>query len=192
MAVLGAAGHDELGPLAGADASSRVPYARWDAGSARITGDGTMAAQVRRATLPGLPGGHLGDCVSLPFYAVPASRTPLHAGPSPLTVATPPMRPAVQFGVFVPHVEVFDAELFGVMRTEALTMDPQQRLLLHAVHEALSDGAGGPAAAFGRGVGTFVGIAGELVGESNDVTSMAALEMQEALSVQHMSSHSTR
>ena len=69
--------------------------------------------------------------------------------------------PPLQFGVFLPHVELFDAELFSTMRTEAVTMDPQQRLLLHAAHAALScAGAGGPAAAFGRAVGAYVGIAG--------------------------------
>jgi polyketide synthase PksJ len=67
--------------------------------------------------------------------------------------------PCLQFGVFLPDVELFDAELFSVMRTEAVTMDPQQRLLLHAAHESLAQG-GGAAAAFGRAVGAFVGIAG--------------------------------
>ena len=62
------------------------------------------------------------------------------------------------FGVFLPDVELFDGELFGVMRSEALTMDPQQRLLLHAALEALPAGSGRVA---GRSVGTFVGIAGE-------------------------------
>ncbi len=58
-------------------------------------------------------------------------------------------------------MELFDAELFSTMRTEAVTMDPQQRLLLHAAYAALScAGAGGPAAAFGRAVGAYVGIAG--------------------------------
>lgn len=68
-----------------------------------------------------------------------------------------------QFGVFLPEVELFDTELFGLMRSEALTTDPQQRLLLHAAHEALSTSGAGPAAAFGRPVGAFVGIAGELL-----------------------------
>ena len=54
---------------------------------------------------------------------------------------------------------MFDAEAFALMRTEALTMDPQQRLLLHAVHDAL---ALNPGAVFGRNVGAYVGIAGEL------------------------------
>ncbi len=46
VAIVGAAGHDELGPLAGRDASARVPYARWDAASPLITADGTLPAQV--------------------------------------------------------------------------------------------------------------------------------------------------
>ena len=78
-----------------------------------------------------------------------------------LTRCSPPVPslPCLQFGVFLPDVELFDAELFSVMRTEAVTMDPQQRLLLHAAHESLAQG-GGAAAAFGRAVGAFVGIAG--------------------------------
>ena len=57
-------------------------------------------------------------------------------------------------------MELFDAEAFSVMRAEAQTMDPQQRLLLHGSLEALG---GGAAAVFGRAVGAYVGIAGELL-----------------------------
>lgn len=64
--------------------------------------------------------------------------------------------------MFLSGVELFDAKLFGMMRSEALTTDPQQRLLLHSAHEALSSGGSGPADASGRTVGAFVGIAGEL------------------------------
>ena len=57
-------------------------------------------------------------------------------------------------------MELFDAEAFSVMRAEAQTMDPQQRLLLHGSLEALG---GGAAAVFGRAVGAYVGIAGDLL-----------------------------
>lgn len=63
--------------------------------------------------------------------------------------------------MFLPAIELFDAELFSTMRSEAVTMDPQQRLLLAAAHEALACGGGGAEAVFGRTVGAFVGIAGE-------------------------------
>jgi 3-oxoacyl-(acyl-carrier-protein) synthase/acyl carrier protein len=91
------------------DATTRVPFTRWDVDSAAINdnGDGTLAAQ---------------------------------------------------FGVFMPNVENFDAETFGVMRTEAFGMDPQQRLLLHASFEAMAAG-GGHSLLSGRPVGSFVGIA---------------------------------
>ena len=47
VAMVGAAGHGELaGRRLAGDASGRVPYARWDADSPLITGDGSLAAQV--------------------------------------------------------------------------------------------------------------------------------------------------
>ena len=49
VAILGAAGHGELGEggiQPAGDASERVPYARWDADSQLITADGTLPAQV--------------------------------------------------------------------------------------------------------------------------------------------------
>ena len=52
--------------------------------------------------------------------------------------------------------ELFDAEAFGITRSEASGMDPQQRLLLLAAHAALEQ-AGGVAAA-GRNIGAYVGI----------------------------------
>jgi len=63
-----------------------------------------------------------------------------------------------QFGVFMNHVEFFDSELFGIMKSEAIAMDPQQRLLLLQSYHALSC-IGGVAAVFGRQVGAFIGIA---------------------------------
>lgn len=62
----------------------------------------------------------------------------------------------MQFGVFMSGVELFDMEVFSIMRTEALTMDPQQRLLLQTCWEALPNG---PSAVQGRHSGAFVGIA---------------------------------
>lgn len=48
VAVVGAAGHQAfLQEYKGGDATSRVPYGRWDVGSPHITQDGTLPAQVR-------------------------------------------------------------------------------------------------------------------------------------------------
>lgn len=111
-AIVSAAGSTSQNPLQNwisGDATTRVPFTRWDADSAALNdnGDGTLAAQ---------------------------------------------------FGVFMPNVENFDAETFGVMRTEAFGMDPQQRLLLHTSFEAMASG-GGHSLLSGRPVGSFVGIA---------------------------------
>lgn len=48
--------------------------------------------------------------------------------------------PPPQFGSFLDNVEYFDGDLFGIMRSEALTMDPQQRLLLETSLQALPQG----------------------------------------------------
>jgi 3-oxoacyl-(acyl-carrier-protein) synthase/acyl carrier protein len=111
-AIVSAAGSTSKHPLQSwisGDATTRVPFTRWDVDSAALNdnGDGTLAAQ---------------------------------------------------FGVFMPNVENFDAETFGVVRTEAFGMDPQQRLLLHASFEAMAAG-GGHTTLSGRPVGSFVGIA---------------------------------
>jgi len=111
-AIVSAAGSTSQDPLQNwvfGDATTRVPYTRWDVDSAALNdnGDGTLAAQ---------------------------------------------------FGVFVPNIENFDAETFGVMRTEAFGMDPQQRLLLQTSFEAMASG-GGHSLLSGRPVGSFVGIA---------------------------------
>ena len=110
-AIVSAGGHGHpLQEWKYGDATTRVPFTRWDVDSSALSSD-------------------------LDYGTLPA-----------------------QFGVFMSNVELFDPELFSVMRTEAFTMDPQQRLLLQATFEAVSSG-GGHALVSGRPVGSFVGIA---------------------------------
>ena len=166
VAIVGAAGQQALLQQHRAgDASGRVPYTRWDADSPLITGDGTLPAQVRTA-ICACWCSEVDEGVAAPAPLLPMPQGMQYTSGRPWHFPSSTCRAFFsQFGAFLPDVELFDSELFGVMRTEALTMDPQQRLLLHASYEALaagSAGAGGagPAAVFGRAVGAFVGIAG--------------------------------
>lgn len=72
--------------------------------------------------------------------------------------------PPAQFGVFLPCIESFDANILGISKTEAITMDPQQRLLLEVTADVLQSSQG---TKFTSGdVGVFVGIG------SNDYESL--------------------
>ncbi|WFG47245.1 acyltransferase domain-containing protein (plasmid) [Pseudonocardia alni] len=59
------------------------------------------------------------------------------------------------------HVDLFDADFFGVSPREADGMDPRQRLLLELAWEALEDARTPPLSLHGGRAGVFVGAAGD-------------------------------
>ncbi|MEY3212267.1 MAG: hypothetical protein RIT28_2748, partial [Pseudomonadota bacterium] len=73
--------------------------------------------------------------------------------------APPSGRWATRLGGFIPGVEDFDPEHFGLSPREARGMDPQQRLLLEVTFEALESAGISPERLAGSDTGVFIGIA---------------------------------
>lgn len=71
-------------------------------------------------------------------------------------------------GGFISHVDLFDAEFFGITPREAQDVDPQQRLLLEAAWEAIENANISPKKLMTSNTGVFVGIS------SSDYANMLA------------------
>ncbi|MFG1800886.1 type I polyketide synthase [Micromonospora carbonacea] len=68
------------------------------------------------------------------------------------------LRRATRWGGFLPDIEGFDAEFFGLSPREAELMDPQQRLLLEVAWEALEHAGIPPHSLAASDAGVFVGV----------------------------------
>jgi len=69
-----------------------------------------------------------------------------------------PGKIATRLGGFVDHIDMFDAEFFGITPREAEVLDPQQRLALETTWEALENAGIAPNSLMDTLTGVFMGV----------------------------------
>lgn len=69
-----------------------------------------------------------------------------------------PLAELLRRGAYLPDVDLFDAEYFGISDEEAVSMDPQQRLLLEVTVQALADANLTRTELRGQRVGVFMAL----------------------------------
>jgi acyl transferase domain-containing protein/D-arabinose 1-dehydrogenase-like Zn-dependent alcohol dehydrogenase/acyl carrier protein len=72
--------------------------------------------------------------------------------------ATDPNRTHCRWGGFMPGIDRFDHEFFGLTKREAMLMDPQQRLLLALTWHAIEDAGHKPSDLAGTDTGVYMGV----------------------------------
>ena len=72
--------------------------------------------------------------------------------------ATDPNRTYCRWGGFMPDIDRFDHEFFGLTKREAMLMDPQQRLLLALTWHAIEDAGHRPSDLAGTDTGVYMGV----------------------------------
>ncbi|MFD3806989.1 SDR family NAD(P)-dependent oxidoreductase [Streptomyces sp. NPDC058619] len=76
----------------------------------------------------------------------------LHGEPTPGEFRT-----TAKWGGFLPRVDLFDPQFFGISPHEAMAMDPQHRLVLEAAWSAIENAGIQPSALAGTDTGVFIG-----------------------------------
>ena len=76
-----------------------------------------------------------------------------------------PGKAGVRHGGFMPQIDRFDPEFFGISLREANLLDPQQRLLLETVWQALADASIAPSALSGSRTGVYIGVSSSDYGD---------------------------
>ncbi|WP_327419552.1 SDR family NAD(P)-dependent oxidoreductase [Streptomyces sp. NBC_01233] len=66
-------------------------------------------------------------------------------------------RTTAKWGGFLPRVDLFDPQFFGISPHEAVAMDPQHRLVLEAAWSAIENAGIRPSALAGTDTGVFIG-----------------------------------